>query len=294
MNRRDDRAGPLPGGGARAMPASAGLRARVHLALALGLLLAFAGIRQAWALPARGAALPGAATVPAVPVATAAPGWPATGTGSGTVTEPVSGTLPGDGTDLGMLLLLMSAIFACIGLFRGSRREIPALFWTAVAYVAIGRAWHLIDRVVNLAWKLFNFGVLKRGVMADNPGQAWSEASGLAPLVPAAGGGLRMAQMLAFALALVAIYAATRRQAEPNFVERLIGAVVAAVTGYIVGVFMLSRILPQSQINLLAPGEVALHWIQMLGPMAGLLLVAAVIIFGWRALGPKGFTKRYG
>jgi hypothetical protein len=32
----------------------------------------------------------------------------------------------------------------------------------------------------------------------------------------------------------------------------------------------------------------------MLGPMAGLVLVAAVIVLGWRALGPKGFAKRYG
>ena len=69
---------------------------------------------------------------------------------------------------------------------------------------------------------------------------------------------------------------------------------VASATGYIVGVFMLSRIIPSAQINLFAPGEAALHWIQMLGPMAGLVLVAAVIVLGWRALGPKGFAKRYG
>lgn len=265
--------------------------AAILAACGLGRGLPGSSVRSALAAPLAGAALPGAATVGAVPVATTAPGWPATGTG---VTVPATAALPGDGTDLGMLLLLMSAIFACIGLFRGSRREIPALFGTVLAYLVIGRAWHLIDRVLNLLWRLFNFGVLRRGVMADNPGQAWNEASGLAPLVPAEGSGLRMAQMLAFAVALVAIYAATRRQAEPGFVERLIGAVVASVTGYLVGVFMLSRILPQAQINLLAPGEVALHWIQMLGPMAGLVLVAAVIIFGWRALGPKGFTKRYG
>jgi type IV secretory pathway VirB2 component (pilin) len=103
-----------------------------------------------------------------------------------------------------------------------------------------------------------------------------------------------MAQMLLFAVALVAIYAATRRQPEPIFIERLIGAVVASATGYMVGVFMLSRIMPEAKINLLAPGDAALRWIQTLGPMAGLILVAAVIVFGWRSLGPKGFAKRYG
>lgn len=266
-----------------------GVLASCALGLALALLPRMAA--PAFAAPVAGAALPGAATVPAVPVATAAPGWPATGSG---VTVPSTGTLPSGDTDVGMLLLLMSAIFACIGLFRGSRREIPALIGTVFAYVIIARAWHLIDRVLNLMWRLFNFGVLRRGVMSDSPGEAWNQASGLAPLIPAEGSGLRMAQMLAFALALVAIYAITRRQDEPSFVERLIGAVVASVTGYLAGVFMLSRILPQARMNLLQPGEVALHWIQLLGPMAGLVLVAAVIIFGWRALGPKGYTKRYG
>ena len=251
------------------------------------------GTPVAQAHPLAGAVVPGAPAVEVAPVATAAPEDLPGGTSTDSIDASID-TLPGDGTDMGMLLLLMAAVFACIGLFRGSRREIPALFGTVVAYVVISRGWHLIARMINLGWRLFNFAVLRRGVMADNPGQAWSEASNLTSLVPAAGSGLHLAQMLLFAIALVAIYAATRRQAEPNFIERLIGAVVASVTGYVVGVFMLSRILPEAQINLLAPGEVALHWIQTLGPMAGLVLVSAVIIFGWRALGPKGFVKRYG
>ena len=261
-----------------------------------GLLLAASMVgRPGDALPAQakpltGAAVPGAPTVAAAPVATAAAaGLP----GSGSIDLTVA-TLPGDGSDLGMLLLLMAAIFACIGFFRGSRREVPALFGTVVAYVVITRGWHLIARLVNLGWRLFNFVVLRRGVLADNPGQAWTEAASQSALVPAAGNGLRLAQMLLFALTLVAVYAATRRYAEPNMIERLIGAVVASATGYIVGVFMLSRIIPSAHINLFAPGEAALHWIQMLGPMAGLVLVAAVIVLGWRALGPKGFAKRYG
>lgn len=243
------------------------------------------------AKPLAGAVVAGAATVAAVPVATAAPDGQTVAGAS--VSAPVV-TLPGDGTDLGMLLLLMSAIFACIGLFRGSRREIPALLGTAASYLLINRGWGLIDRLLNLAWRFFNFVVLRRGVLAANPGQAWSDAASQAPLVPVAGAGLRMAQMMIFAVALVAIYAATRRQAEPIFIERLIGAVVASATGYMVGVFMLSRILPEAKMNLLAPGDAALRWIQTLGPMAGLILVAAVIVFGWRALGPKGFAKRYG
>lgn len=242
------------------------------------------------AKPQAGAAMPGAPTAAALPVATAAPtGLPA----SGGVSLPLE-TLPGGDGDLGMLLMMMAAIFACIGLFRGSRREIPAFFGTVLAYFVVTRAWHLIARLGNLAWRMFDFAILRRGVMAANPGQAWSDASSTPSLLPVAGNSLRLAQMLLFAVVLVAIYAATRRHAEPNVIERLIGAVVASVTGYVVGVFMLSRMLPTARINLMEPGEVALRWIQTLGPMAGLALVAAVIVLGWRALGPKGFTKRYG
>jgi hypothetical protein len=247
------------------------------------------------AKPAAGAVVPGAPTQDA-PLPTPEPygevgGYtsPAPGT---SLTESLTGAQPGG--DTGMLLLLFAAVFAAIGFFRGSRREIPALVATVVAYFVISGGWGLIARFVNLGWRMFHFAVLRRGIMADNPGQAWTEASGLDPLLPAEGAGLRLAQMLLFAISLVVIYAATRAHSEPNLIERLIGALTGAVTGYVVGVFMLGRIMPQAKLNLRAPGAVALGWIEMLGPVAALILVGAVIILGWRALGPRGFTKRYG
>ena len=77
---------------------------------------------------------------------------------SGGISLPLE-TLPGGDGDLGMLLLMMAAIFACIGLFRGSRREIPAFFGTVLAYIVVTRAWHLISRLVNLAWRMFDFAI---------------------------------------------------------------------------------------------------------------------------------------
>jgi hypothetical protein len=222
--------------------------------------------------------------LPIAPIPTALPGL------DGSLVDASVGAV---GTDISAIILVLAGIFAAIGFFRGSRRELLSLLAVLPAYLLFSRGWTSVAALINKFWKLFYFAVFQRGILADNPGEAWNQAAGLAPLVnPTQSAPL--AQMAVFGLAVVLAYVATRSQGEPSALDRLVGAVVGSVTGYIVGVFTLSRVVPEATIAISSPGSMALRWVDRLGPVAVLTVVGAVILFGFKSLGPRGYKQKFG
>ena len=214
------------------------------------------------------------------------------GSGANQVQDIVMQSLdPSMASDLGTFILVMAGIFAAIGFFRGSKREFNALLGVLLAYLVFSRGWLSVVDIVNKLWRVFYFAVVRRGVLANDPGQAWSSIQ-VQPLIPI-DQPTPLAQISFFGVAVAIIYAFTRDDSDPNYMERIVGAIVASVTGYVVGVFVLARMLPGASISLLEPGRTAIAWITRLGPLAGLLFMAAVILFGFKSLGPKGFARRY-
>ena len=230
------------------------------------------------------------------------PGWAsATVTATGTTGIGYGGgTAVGLGTDVSALLLVAAMGFAVIGFFRGMKREFPVLVITALSYLILSGLWTTVSTYMNRFYKLFVFGFLKRGVLAEDPVTIWQSVKDTPPLVPVdAAGGAAIWQIAFFVFAVLLAYGISawmnrrRPGVSPQFIipppliERLIGMIPAAATGYLVAHFILSRIIPGAYSTLLSPGPGARDVLTRFGPYAAAGVVGLMILYGIRSLGSK-------
>lgn len=212
--------------------------------------------------------------------------------------------LPPDGPGAGPvglqhLTLLGMAAFAAIGFVRGARREWLSLAATALAYVAVEAFWASIARWINHFWRLFSFAVLRRGVLAEDPSAAWQDTSGTAALIPAESTGVvwQIAVFLAIVLAgyLVSHLVGRARGIGPSapfrlpdLVDRMIGALMGAASGYVIATFLLARLYPGTPIALFGPASQLPAVLGRLGAPGLFGIVALLILFGVLSLGSRG------
>jgi hypothetical protein len=207
-------------------------------------------------------------------------------------TEVIAQSLPGTpGADFGTVILVIAAVFAAIGFIRGSKREVSALLAVIPAYLLFSSGWTAVANLINQAWRFLNIIFFQLALLGGSEGEVSQQSITASPIMPTTEA--PFAQLAAFCLTVVIIYAFTRGQGSPNFIERVIGALISSFTGYVVGVFVIGRLMPQATISVFSPGETTLAWIDRLGPYAGLIFISTVILFGFRSLGPKGFARRY-
>ena len=216
--------------------------------------------------------------------------------GSGSPIPPVAPT----GHDLGAVLLTVAVVFLLIGFARGATRELQSVAVTGVAFVVIPWQWPFIVQWANRFHRLFVFAVIKRGILLDDPTEAWQSVRASTELI-GADASVAVWQLVMFSAAVVAGYGLSSRirigprgdaavvyyNRLPRFVERLVGALLGAVAGNLVGVFALSRLVPGAHFTRLRPATV-LNVLPDWAPTAIAGAVTLILItFGVASMGAR-------
>lgn len=210
------------------------------------------------------------------------------------------------GTDISLIVLLISmvfAIFAFFAVWRGVRAEVITMVIVGTAFVLLTYAWSSIAKWINHFYKLFYFAIIERGIFTDDPTEAWKSVSGMDGLVPTSDEAIYW-QIFLFLLGVAFAYLVTMPVWWPkkgakidvvtqSFAERLIASVVSGFTGFMISIFVLTRIIPDATMSIFTPGSISNEWLQYVVPIALAVLVIAIILYGWRSLGPRRYKKTY-
>jgi len=190
-------------------------------------------------------------------------------------------------------------LFAVVGFTRGARREWLPLLVALCAFVGINNHWSAVVRALHTVQRLFLLVLKERGAPAQDQAAAWSTASASAGMVPV-DQGAAVWQIGLFAASVLAGYLVSQRIGRsqlagmvtlarlPDLVDRLVGAVLGAATGYVAGTFTLARLFPAAGIDLTGAQSFAHGYIDRLGAPGFFALVALFILFGVLGLGSRG------
>lgn len=244
---------------------------RLARALPVALCLAAAGATTVLAHPALGGPVDPAVTPSAVP-------------------------LPA-GVDLSAYALVLMLVFALIGFSRGVAREGRVLVVAIASYFVFGSAWSKFAALLNKNIKL-GYAGYKMSTSSEDPGAVYKAVSAMDPLVPVDGSHLAAWQIAFFVVAvLLAGYGVLGRiilrpntslsttRAMPRFIDRVVGALVAGLSGLLTAMFILPRVVPGARISLIdtrlsiaAAAAPYKHWILF-------ALVVVLLVFGVKSLG---------
>jgi hypothetical protein len=248
----------------------------------------------AWPLrPGLGGTVPG--TTPGAPTPT--PGSGGTG-GAGSGGETIT-TAEQYAT---YLVLLSAAVFGVIGFFQGVSRTFTAFVFTVGAAFVIGTRWDLVAALTNRFYKLFMFA-LKGGPLAEDPAKAWAAVKDLPGIVPTTGSAATFWQLVFFAGAVllgygigILLFDAPNKgplnvRAVSVFLSRMFGAFFGALTGATIALFVLPRIVPGANIDIVGPGSVLRNLVDQYGTILFWSFVLLMIVSGFMALRPKPSNK---
>jgi hypothetical protein len=190
-------------------------------------------------------------------VGTGATGGAAPGTPTGAMLVPASA-----------LVLLSMLVFGFVGLFRGVRRELVALFLIGGAYWLFNNRWTLLRRLYE--------PLVSRG---------FSELT---------------VQLAAFLAVVAFAYVVSRRVTRapkasgfdllrdiPSLLERLMGAATGAANGFLVARFVTDRLFATASTAVIVPGPQTETFIDQQGTNLFWLIVAVVMLFGVMSLTPR-------
>lgn len=221
--------------------------------------------------------------------------------------EPAAGAPVSEGArDVSGVVLAAMIAAAIVGLARGVRREALALAVIGSGYLLLDRFWTMVAAMTNKMWRIVRFAIIERGVLADDPSAAWSAVASTTPLLPS-DGDARAWQIAFFIIGcLVLGYGGSRLLAGgpgavrtvkdlPNLLERLMGGLLGATTGFLVSHFVLARVAPGARVSPLSADSVVYGRLAPHGPALFLVVVTVVILFGVTSIGNRGpQPKEYG
>ncbi|MBS1252463.1 MAG: hypothetical protein MAG451_01502 [Anaerolineales bacterium] len=214
----------------------------------------------------------------------------------------VIGTIMGDETVQLMpleLIVLFSALFIVVGFIRGVRAEGWITAFIVFAFVILRIAGDTLTTWANRIYKLSRFG-LAGGIIAENPVEIWEETVNMSPLIETDVEKVlfRMALFLAlYLLGLVAGRIAVKRvlvpvgfgliRELPDLGERLLGAVLGAVNGFLIAFFVLPRVLPARKETVIVVPEtsVVTDFMNENVVNAAFAVVVIIILLGLMATG---------
>lgn len=168
-------------------------------------------------------------------------------------------TILGDGTVQLMplqVIVLFSIVFIVIGFVRGVRAEAWITVFIVAAFVVLGVFGETLITWTNRIYRLTRFA-LAGGIIAEDPVAIWQQFADNPPLLESDVEKImfRMALFLILYLAgFILGRIAVRRTLEPvgfrlirklpDLGERLMGAVLGGVNGFLIAFFVLPRVLP--------------------------------------------------
>jgi uncharacterized membrane protein required for colicin V production len=196
------------------------------------------------------------------------------------------------------LAMVAMGVFAVIGFVRGARREWLSLAATLCGYVAVERYWPEVAALVNRLYSLGLDRAVEKVVPVGGPGGS----SGAGLLVPVESGNADIGvwQVAVFAVVVLVGYLLSGRLGSstiggvaalvrlPDLVDRLVGAVLGAASGYVAATVVLGRLFPDLRLELAGDRSLASGTLARLGPPGVFALVGLVILFGVIGLESRG------
>jgi len=152
-----------------------------------------------------------------------------------------------------VVLIIILACFALIGLRRGVNRELWTLIGIAVGIWITDRLGPTLHERVNRFYRLGWFA-LSGGLSSEDPTAAWQKAKELPDLIK----GSAAIEMLVFgffcAIVLVFIVIGQRHAAAPKtHALRFLGAIVGAINGFLVASVILPRVITDTTMTIRVP-----------------------------------------
>ena len=154
------------------------------------------------------------------------------------------------------VIVLCSIVFIVVGFIRGVRAEGWVTVFILIAFFVLRVFGDTLITYANRIYKLLRFA-LAGGIIAENPVEIWQQFADKPPLIESDAKKLlfRMALFLVlYLLGLVAGRIAVKRKLVPvgfqlirqlpDLGERLLGAVLGALNGFLIAFFVLPRVLP--------------------------------------------------
>jgi hypothetical protein len=224
-------------------------------------------------------------------------GTPGSGGGGGTPPPP---TTPEQYATL--LVLLSAAVFAVIGLFQGAKRSLTSFVFTFGAAWVLSVHWAAVAGWCNRLWRMFHF-LLRGGPLAADPAAAWGAVKDLPGLVPTEGSAVVFWQLVFFAAAVLIGFglghilfdspggSLFHWGAVQDWLSRMFGAFFGSLTGATIAIFVLPRIVPGTQINMVGPGSVLRALVESYGLYIFWTFVILMIVAGLLALRPRPSNK---
>jgi uncharacterized membrane protein required for colicin V production len=200
---------------------------------------------------------------------------------AGAVSSGTAAPRPPVASDPSALVLLLSMSGGVIGYMRGAGREFWSLLGTGLTFFMLEFQWPLVVRWTNWLWQ---------HLFSD-------------PLIPPYAE-THVWQMAFFVIGVLVAYLFSQLVAQPppggalellnlgNLISRVVGAFFGAATGFLIGVFTLSRLVAGPD-GAIGPNTVAR---QVLGHLTVPVLFVGfliIVVFGVLSLGGRG-KKVYG
>ena len=180
------------------------------------------------------------------------------------------------------VILMLTMVFAAIGLWRGVKREFIVLFGIGVASLLASTQVEFLTTWINRLHKIAIFVV--SGGFSEELGSANLES--INPLVET-GDDKAWLAVLTFTVVVVLFYLLGQilSKNSPKGLEKVLGGMVGAVNGFIITRFVLPRVFSTERTQVTIPsGQVSEKLTA--GPIFALVLVALVgilIVYGVRA-----------
>jgi hypothetical protein len=222
----------------------------------------------------------------------------------GPTVVPGPGVPSPDGTDISALLIIGAGLYAILGFFLGLRAQFYQFVVIGGLYFMLNRLWGLIAEWINHFYKLFVFAIIQRGIFVEDPTTVWKGMANFKDPVPTSPQEAQLWQLAIFGFGVlmlgfvlpyiwIRLHQPLSLWISPTFLERLLGLLVGAVNGWLIGLFVLPRVIPgaQTSLDLLQPGSSAREFLAKYGWIFVAVFVALIILYGVRSLGP-GRGKR--
>lgn len=197
------------------------------------------------------------------------------------------------------VIILFSFVFIVVGFIRGVRAEVWITAFILVAFLILRVTGDTLITYANRIYRLTRFA-LAGGIIAENPVEIWQQFADKPPLIESDVDKLlfRLALFLAlYLLGLIAGRIWVQRKLVPvslqlvrklpDLGERLLGAILGGVNGFLIAFFVLPQVLPADKetVIVVPKTSVVTHFMaQNLVNIAFVILVI-IILLGLMATG---------
>ena len=202
------------------------------------------------------------------------------------------------------VIVLFSIVFVVVGFVRGVRAEAWITAFILVAFLILRLAGDTLITWTNRIYKLSRFA-LAGGIIAENPVEIWQKFADKPPLIETEVEKLlyRMAIFLAlYLIGLIIGRLSVQRKLVPvslqlvrklpDLGERIMGAILGGVNGFLIAFFVLPRVLPADQETVIVVPKTSIVTDFMTQNLVNVAFVVLVIIILLGLMATGGIRQR--